>query len=165
MLRFPKAALAVLVGGMSVALLLSTRGGALAAEASNPAGALAGVRPRVNCAANTYWRTVRARDQRCPWTHSMLADVQYTRLRWSTWDRTEAWGQGIGRHYNCTPGGCRWEAVPGSITIHLTRARLCRDGRRIYTRATFSPSSGSGAPWTWSYYCMPRTTPQDPGGG
>ena len=131
----------------------------------DPAGTLAGGRGGVNCAGNTYWRTERDGDQRCPWTHSMLADIKYTRLRWSTWDRTEARGQGIGSHYNCTPGGCRWEAIPGSITIHLTRTRLCPDGRRIYTRATFSTSSGSGTPWTWSYYCTPRTTRQDPGGG
>ena len=129
------------------------------------AGTVAGGRARVDCAGDTYWRTERDGDQRCPRTHGMIADLKYTRLRWSTWNRTDARGRGVGRRWNCTPRRCQWQTVPGNITIHLTRTRLCRDGRRIYTRATFSPSSGPGTQWTWSYYCTPHYTRQDPGGG
>jgi len=118
------------------------------------------------CYGNSYWRSERDGDQRCPRTHSMLADVSWWRLRWTTWNRDQARGHGITVHYDCAPRRCRW-GKSGRVEIRLFRSRLCPDGSRIYTHisAVYSSSRYGTQRSDWSYYCGPRLTRRDGGGG
>src|SRR5450755_2917000 len=94
-------------------------------------------RPRVahrsyRC-AQVYWRTSRDHDQRCPSSHSVIADISYTNLHWTNWTATRADGQGEELGFDDAPGP-RAASIVQALAIKLTRARQCPDGRWIYTR-------------------------------
>jgi hypothetical protein len=96
--------------------------------------------------ATTYWRSARnvPRDAVRPREHQVLSDIKFTHLRWSRWGPTEAVAHGS-YWWNCqiitgpTPGGgfsCRPLVEP--MTLTLSGARRCPDGRRTFARAVFS---------------------------
>jgi hypothetical protein len=137
------------------------------ARAGQEGGETAAVSPAGNCGGgNTYWRSERDGDQRCPPTHGIAADVSWWNLRWRRWNRDQARGHGIAVHYDCTPRRCRWGKT-GRVRVRLFRSRLCPDGRRIYTRisAVFYSSRYGTQRSRWSYYCKPRLTRRNGGGG
>lgn len=90
------------------------------------------VSPR--CSA-IFWRTGRDGDQRCPRTHSLIADISYADLHWTKWTRREAVGYGDELEFDDAPGPQAASMVQ-PITISLTRPVKCDDGRWIYTRIT-----------------------------
>lgn len=60
-------------------------------------------------------------------------------LRWSRWTATSAAGTAVAHindcKPNCTAGTFHWYR---HVTVSLTRARRCSDGRRLFTRMTWT---------------------------
>ena len=111
---------------------------------------------------SVYWRSLRSGDQRCPRSHSILADVRWIGLRWSAWNARGAVGDGFAVHYST--GTIVDERDP--ITIHLYGTERCSDGRRIYSRISVTWSYVNAVRrYSWSYRCRPRPTSRGAGGG
>jgi hypothetical protein len=87
---------------------------------------------RHNC-SKVYWRTSRSPDQRCPSSHSVLADISYRHLHWTRWTRTHADGLGDQLAFDDASGPPAGSIVQG-VAISLTHPRQCTAGRSIYTR-------------------------------
>ncbi|HEY2072469.1 MAG TPA: hypothetical protein VGG88_02715 [Gaiellaceae bacterium] len=75
-------------------------------------------------------------------------------LQWSRWDRNEARATGVAGRNDCVPD-CRSGRVKGHpVVVRLYRARTCSNGRREFTRMTFTGGpvlkspfySGAGCP-------------------
>jgi hypothetical protein len=99
---------------------------------STAAGA-AQAQPNGRRCAPVYWRTGRDGDQRCPSSHSIIADLSYADLHWTDWTSSEANAHGDDLQFDDAPGP-RPGSVVQALTIKLSRVRRCSDGRRIYTR-------------------------------
>ena len=85
--------------------------------------------------ASVYWRTGRDGDQRCPSTHSIIADLSYNDLHWTDWTNSQANAHGDVLQFDDAPGP-RAGSIVQALKITLTRVRRCSDGRSIYTRLT-----------------------------
>lgn len=85
--------------------------------------------------AQVYWRTGRDGTQRCPTSHSVLADISYFDLHWIKWSAARADGYGVQLAFD---DGTFPDGQPASIVqalrIELSRTLRCPDGRRIYTQ-------------------------------
>ena len=88
---------------------------------------------RIACAP-VYWRTEDG-DQRCPSSHSVLADSSDTDLHWTMWTRTQADGYGDVLALDAVPGP-RHDSSVQPFKVKLTHVRHCPDGRWIYTRSS-----------------------------
>jgi hypothetical protein len=98
---------------------------------------IAHARSRPLKCSQVYWRTSRDRDQRCPYGHSVLADISYGNLHWTSWTRAHAEGHGEELAFDDAPGPPAGSIVQ-PIAIKLTRPRRCTDGRSIYTRTSLT---------------------------
>jgi hypothetical protein len=127
----------------------------------------------VNACARVYWRSIRNGDQRCPRSHSMLSDVSWVKLRWSSWSVAGATGRGVQVHRDAIGGGqpVRCHDQTNSIKVRLSHSRWCSDARRICARIDVVEYSHDGRRVSyrvgWSYYCTPRLPSRglDGGGG
>lgn len=59
-------------------------------------------------------------------------------LRWSTWGRDEARATGVARRNACVPDCRTGRLTSRRIAVRLYRARTCSNGRREFTRFTFT---------------------------
>ena len=86
--------------------------------------------------AQVHWRTSRDHDQRCPSSHSVLADISYTNLHWTKWTPTRADGHGDELGFDDAPG-----PRPGSIV----QALVIKLAQRVNapTGDGFTPASAS----------------------
>src|ERR1700677_2112865 len=124
-------ALMLLVLAASVAAILVATAAAASAPTTGPRRTPVRMRStaRIACAP-VYWRTERDGDQRCPSSHSVLAEISYTDLHWTMWTRTQADGYGDVLALDAVPGPRPGSTVQ-AFEIKLTHVRHCSDGRWI----------------------------------
>lgn len=114
-----------------------------------------------------FWRSIRNGDQQCPQMHSMLSDIHWARLHWTTWSRSQAIANGVEVATNAicsgTPLRCRDALNP--IRVRLARPQLCPDGRRIYTHIYLIEYVAAGhriaSRTNWPYHCHAGEPPED----
>lgn len=92
------------------------------------AGGSAQARPSCSGAA---WRTLRDGTQVCPRYHSLISDYALTHLRWTAWNAGEARATGT---LSCVHHSYCRGLRPQRLSIRLSRAHVCADGVRIYSR-------------------------------
>jgi hypothetical protein len=113
-----------------VSLLLST---------SAAVTATAGAAP--DC-GGVAWHTIRDGTQYCPRTHSVLADVNWVELSWSSWGGAVAIGRGYSAHDIFPHGRLSHYLTP--IRIRLAAPRQCPHHLQVYSEITVSLYSHAG---------------------
>jgi hypothetical protein len=123
----------------------------VAFSAPGTAAAITGNNPRATPARRSCrgiaWHTLRDGTQYCPSTHSMLSDVGWVKLTWSSWGGPIANGRGYEDHRNYTPDGIRFEELT-PIGIRLSGPKQCSRRLRIYSWITvtyYEASEGRNA--------------------
>jgi hypothetical protein len=121
--------------------------------------------------ARVYWRSVRGGNQRCPVIHSILSDIYWSTLHWTSWTKRQAFGYGYEVHEQglCSgePVVCRDQLNP--IDIHLSQPVFCSGGARIWSRIDIIERAPGSRRITgkahWPYTCTPSEPSIGLGGG
>jgi hypothetical protein len=84
--------------------------------------------------SRVQWRSYRDHNQRCPTSHSLLSDITWTGLHWTSWSAHQALGYDTYVHRNgvCDRVACHDQRSP--IDIHLSHPTRCPDGATIWSR-------------------------------
>jgi hypothetical protein len=74
-------------------------------------------------------------------------------LKWSRWGPDQAIAAGTAGRNSCVPDCRRGRVTARRIVVRLYRARICRNGRREFTRFTFTFVGGThGATFKSPFY-------------
>src|SRR3954452_19587385 len=71
------------------------------------------------------------------------ASLGATNVAWSTWTRKKAVGAGTGQLNDCKPDCARGKTKTAPMQLRATRPRTCSNGRRIFTKLSYTWTSGS----------------------
>jgi hypothetical protein len=71
------------------------------------------------------------------------ASLGATNVVWSTWTRKKAVGSGTGQLNDCKPDCARGKTKTAPMQLRATRPRTCSNGRRIFTKLSYTWTSGS----------------------
>jgi hypothetical protein len=66
-----------------------------------------------------------------------------TGVTWSSWTRKSANGSGTGQINDCNPDCAHGHPHSAAINVTANRPRTCSNGRRIFTKLSFSWASGA----------------------
>ena len=71
------------------------------------------------------------------------ASLGATNVVWSTWTRKKAVGAGTGQLNDCKPDCARGKTKTAPMQLRASRPRTCSNGRRIFTKLSYTWTSGS----------------------
>jgi hypothetical protein len=66
-----------------------------------------------------------------------------TGVTWSSWTRKSASGSGNGQINDCNPDCAHGQVHKAAINVRASKPRTCSNGRRIFTKLSFSWASGT----------------------
>lgn len=120
--------------------------------------------------SGVFWRSLRDGDQRCPRTHSLVSDIYWNDLRWTSWGPNSAsgYGQQVHRLGVCVGQPLRCHNSYNPIWVHLYNPIRCPSGRRIYAVIDVTELSRAHRVTSfdrWPYWCQPAATTIGGGAG
>jgi hypothetical protein len=71
------------------------------------------------------------------------ASLGATNVVWSSWTRKKAVGAGTGQLNDCKPDCARGKTKTAPMQLRATRPRTCSNGRRIFTKLSYTWTSGA----------------------